>query len=300
MLEEAIRKIEELRQRAERFRAELSKNEMLTRYALIDPFLRLLGWNTEDPAQVKPEYSTGAGRPDYALMRDDGKTVLAFIGAKSLGKTEDLTQYIAYCVQEGVKYFVATDGVKWEVYDTFKERPLSEKRITSWDILNEPPGEVLRKAFVLFRFAPFSGEAPAPIGQAQPQVNVKVDETEGVPLSDLRVKPGSALSYRIIRFPDGREYEVRWWNDLLEQSAKWLVETGRLTRDKLPIPLGGTRYLVHHEPVHPNGKRFRNPKHIGDFWVETHDSAERLVEQATRLLQQYGNVDPRQVILLKR
>ena len=38
-----------LRGRIERHAANLSQSEMLTRYALVDPLLRELGWNTEDP-----------------------------------------------------------------------------------------------------------------------------------------------------------------------------------------------------------------------------------------------------------
>jgi predicted type IV restriction endonuclease len=74
-----------------------------------------------------PEFSTQAGKPDYALLGDDGKP-LAFLGAKSLGKQEDLNQYISYCVSEGVGYFITSDGVQWEV-----TKPLHLNRFTrSW------------------------------------------------------------------------------------------------------------------------------------------------------------------------
>ncbi|GBC72040.1 hypothetical protein HRbin02_01829 [Candidatus Calditenuaceae archaeon HR02] len=53
-----IDRIAELKGRVEVFRDKLSKNEVLTRYVLIDPFLKLLGWDTEDPRQVKPELMT--------------------------------------------------------------------------------------------------------------------------------------------------------------------------------------------------------------------------------------------------
>jgi len=72
----------------EKYRDQLSRNEMLTRYVLIDPFLRLLGWNVESPEHVSPEFSTQVGRPDYALLVD-GKPI-ASVGAKSLGKQEGL------------------------------------------------------------------------------------------------------------------------------------------------------------------------------------------------------------------
>ena len=46
------------------------QNEALTRYALVDPLLRALGWDTENPTVVIPEFSTGEGRADYALLTD--------------------------------------------------------------------------------------------------------------------------------------------------------------------------------------------------------------------------------------
>lgn len=48
--------------------AALQQNEMLTRYMLIDPVLRALGWDTEDPDVVVPECTTANGRMDYAPL----------------------------------------------------------------------------------------------------------------------------------------------------------------------------------------------------------------------------------------
>ncbi|MDE2686206.1 MAG: hypothetical protein OXI16_01710 [Chloroflexota bacterium] len=54
--------IEKLRQRIQSHRSILSGSEWLTRYTLIDPLLRELSWDTEDPELVIPEYSSGGGR----------------------------------------------------------------------------------------------------------------------------------------------------------------------------------------------------------------------------------------------
>ena len=67
--------IRQLRSRAQDHWEYLSTGERETRtkYALIDPILRSLGWNTEDPTQVKLEYGVNpdgeyARRVDYALF----------------------------------------------------------------------------------------------------------------------------------------------------------------------------------------------------------------------------------------
>ena len=48
-LENLLTLIEKLQERIDSHGDALKKNEMLTRYALIDPLLRELGWDTEDP-----------------------------------------------------------------------------------------------------------------------------------------------------------------------------------------------------------------------------------------------------------
>ena len=55
-LEDLITVIERLRERIQQQGGILSQSEMLTRNALIDPLLRALGWDTEDPTLVRPEY----------------------------------------------------------------------------------------------------------------------------------------------------------------------------------------------------------------------------------------------------
>ena len=60
----------------------LRQNEALTRYALIDPLLRELGWDTEDPTLVIPEYKGVGGSADYALF--SGDKLLMIVEAKKL------------------------------------------------------------------------------------------------------------------------------------------------------------------------------------------------------------------------
>ena len=67
-LESLLKLAETLKTRVSVHGAELGASEIRTRYALIDPLLRELGWDTSDPSAVIPEYSSGSGRADYALM----------------------------------------------------------------------------------------------------------------------------------------------------------------------------------------------------------------------------------------
>ncbi len=110
----AIREINEIRERIENYKTDLSKNETPVRYSLIDPFLSLLGWGTANPNQVVPEYSTGSGGTDCALI-DSESNLITFVGAKKLGTPEDLNQHITYCNSNNVSYFiVCKQRERWE------------------------------------------------------------------------------------------------------------------------------------------------------------------------------------------
>lgn len=268
---------------------------MLTRYAFIDPFLRLMGWNTEDPEHVRPEFSTQAGRPDYALLHG-GTTPLVFIGAKSLGKQEELQQYISYCVSEGVKYFIATDGARWEVYDTSILKPLVEKKIAEWDILREDPGEVLRKAFIIFRHAPFTGEAQKPITSQDTRREGEVEKV-GDPLSKIKPKPREKLMYHEIVFPDGKRYTLKAYADVLLRTVQWLAETNKLRRESLPVKTRGERHIVNTTPHHSSGKPFRSPKEVAGFFVEHHWSTKALIRYSKKILERF-HIDPSEVRLV--
>lgn len=84
--------IRRLRLRAQDHYEYLSTGERETRtkYALIDPILRSLGWDTEDPTQVKLEYEVDfkredARRVDYALFHNgDTSKPYILIEAKGL------------------------------------------------------------------------------------------------------------------------------------------------------------------------------------------------------------------------
>ncbi|MEM2000671.1 MAG: hypothetical protein QXO30_06515, partial [Candidatus Caldarchaeum sp.] len=87
-LRELIDLVETLKSRIKKHHDELQKNETLTRYVLVDPLLRALGWDTENPELLVPEMTTQSGRPDYTLLHNGQK--IAFVGVKALGKPEDL------------------------------------------------------------------------------------------------------------------------------------------------------------------------------------------------------------------
>lgn len=152
-LDSLLSLVEKLRERIEKHGSELRKSEALTRYALIDPLLRELGWDTEDPALVIPEYREAGGSADYALF--SGNKPLMMVEAKkldtSLRDEKVLIQGLAYCQKQGTRYLSVTDGRRWEIYETHKAVPINEKRIVEFDLKNGLAAEGCSKALVLRR-----------------------------------------------------------------------------------------------------------------------------------------------------
>lgn len=69
-------------EKMKKHRSLYEQNEMAVRDQIINPILKALGWNPENPEEVQPNISTEEGIPDYSLLKN-GKKVL-FIEAKKL------------------------------------------------------------------------------------------------------------------------------------------------------------------------------------------------------------------------
>lgn len=113
-----------------------SDSEAAVRQGIIDPLLRLLGWDTDNVQCVVPEYSVGGGRVDYALCHPSKKPRV-FIEAKAVGKVKKAAeQLFRYDSHERVSIAVATDGRKWIFFHptgvgTREERKIHELDLTT-------------------------------------------------------------------------------------------------------------------------------------------------------------------------
>ena len=284
-MRELLEAIERVRERIERHGSKLSQNEMLTRYALVDPILRALGWDTEDPEQVVPEFSTKAGRADYALLVKGEPYII--VEAKPLGATltNAAQQGVNYCVTEGIPYFVCTDGNRWVIYDTFKRVPLEEKIIAQAEISNggDVNYDAARQLLALWR------PAMPEVKVAKPPVLSRKGgpppTPSGLSLQELRkqMRPGQSPPTSI-RFPDGTQEDLRTWKDLLVAVAKWalpkLKQKGKLPLDNL---------IQDQDRLIQNGRQMLRPQDIGYGWLmETNFSSKDCVRNAVRILEAAG------------
>ena len=310
-LESLLTLVEKLRERIDVHGKALRQNETLTRYTLIDPLLRELGWDTGDPDLVIPEYKTDDGRPDYALL-SDGKPIM-MVEAKRLGtplQDKVLAQGLTYANGQGTKYFSVSDGARWEIYETFKPVRTAEKRIVEFDLKSGSAAEACLKALTLWEVRvsghvatgqipviepphnqPDSPEPPTP----QP-IPPSQDEHEWQPISELEPQAGSRFRSLVeVRFPDNSGVSVNSGWALLPAVVQWLVDGNYLTANDCPIPTKPRSKIcvVSSSPVHLNGRPFSNHGvQIGPVYLQRF-SGHKGIKAARTVIERVGQ-DPAQ------
>ena len=292
--------IETLKQRIAEHRTALRQSEALTRYALIDPFLREMGWDTEDPGCVFPEYRSGKGSVDYALL--SGGKAGVMIEAKRLDTPlqDVVAQGIQYCLMEGTQHFIVTDGSKWEVFETHRPVPIEEKLVVKFDLLNDAPEEVCGKALVLWRTAIDHGQlspGQTPLAR-QPAGLTTMEASEASvayystppedwqPFTNLNVGKGHKPPIELL-LPDGSRVKTPYWKSVLIESVRWAIEGGTLTASKIPLR-ASNRFLISDSRVDPRGKPMRGPVALGSFFLETNYSASACVRNSILAVKHAG------------
>lgn len=320
--------VQTLRERIGEHRSALSSNEMLTRYALVDPLLYELGWDTSDPATVVPEDTSGLGRgrPDYVLRTNGQPTMV--IEAKKLGSglQNGARQAVDYAMDASrqARYFAITDGQNWEIYDT--NRPANDMRVASFDIMASSPAEVCLKALALWRPSVEYGSVMAaetpivgldmvkrgvaesivpqtheseptpqkhPATQRPPATVPQSGETGQVWLPLSEFKPQLHTSPPVeIQFPDHSNISIKRWNAITIEIVRWLFEHGFLNQNNWNIRQN-VRYYVSDTRRHSSGKAFKNPHQIGPLWVEGDFTGVNHVKNSSFILKEVGQ-DPAQ------
>ena len=99
--------------------APANNSEMSTRYIIIDPILRSLGWDLSDPTQCVVDNVTTSGLPDYILLNHKGEHVIV-IEAKRIQEDTRCKKHIdqaagyANSIREA-RVMVLTNGQYWSI-----------------------------------------------------------------------------------------------------------------------------------------------------------------------------------------
>ncbi len=258
----------------------LSQNEYRTRLALIDPILDALGWDVSNPDLVLAEYEVGKRRADYALLGDDGQPK-ALIEAKHLGemgnpsKHED--QVFDYAFKQKVRFAGLTDGDRWIFEDVVAGFSGGQSRLLDVTISNESAYQCALKFLLLWHPTFSSGEplkANEPFLEEEkvypppPPPTSPNPPSEWISLTNYEYSHGQPS---FMRLPDSQEKQLAHWYGIVENTAEWLIEEGKLTTSMCPIKdivssdllsEGGARYLRYGELK--NGLFFNKNKSAKD------------------------------------
>ena len=196
---------------------------------------------------------------------------------------------------------IVTNGDRWEMYEVFRPARLEDRKLVSITIQDEPAHESALKTLHIWQPNLGSGSSvispPAPVigikdgenGNGDPPGPTPPEPAGGwIPITDAH-PVGGAKAPSAVRFPGGGEKPIQYWKHVLVEVAEWLIRNSALNAGKCPIGRGRSRYIIHSQPKHPNGKDFFEPRSLpAGLFVETNISASKAVSDCTFLIQHVG------------
>lgn len=279
VLDELQGVIENLRNMIQTHRAYLSGDETRTRQVLIDPLLRVLGWDVSDPDAVELEYRVEQQRADYALISDSRR--VALIEAKRLGidlEYDEIMQVLNYANRDGINYIIVTNGDRWEMYQVFKSAALEERLLMKLQLSRQLAHENALQALAMWNPNIASDNGPS---EAAEPVFIPSESAPDQPSSNAnepmkKVQPNSSPEYsdnwcsfeskyplgtKPIRLKiDSRiDAPVKHWKDVIHKVVAWLVDENILGVNDCPI--GTQKYtFIGCESMNPDGTPLKEPR----------------------------------------
>ena len=156
------------------------------------------------------------------------------------------------------------------------------------ELLNEFAG-LLRESIVAWSG---KGLGEIPTGKVKSWLRKKMFSGRRAPVSRRRVQHVQSSTKGTERAVvlAGEQIPIKHANEVLIQTAEWLVRQDRLHKEICPVIIGsGKLYLIHKEPTQPNGEKFRGPKELSNgLFVSTNFGTPPLINKSRNLLIQFG------------
>ena len=327
-LEETVEAILGLRQTIARYHENLKRNEIQTRASLIDPMLRVIGWDVSNPDEVVQETGRGAGVADYALKDRNTGMPLLLLESKSLntdlGKARE--QVAQYCYGEAVRSAIITDGDDWvlldidgDVFDDETDDAYDdeESHVTYNDIaqFSISRDDAVISAIIAQRFGnPLSspGVSRSEIESAmgpraetgvttQPDSRPGADHRDVKTLASLKELNNPPVPSKLL-FDDGFVFWIHTpaWYEAVRQIAIYVGEIySNLTDVDLPIRgyRSRTKFVANDRPRHENRREFGHEFEVGDgIYIELEHTPKSAVNAACTLLEAC-DIDPHSVVV---
>lgn len=102
-------------------------NEQATKYSMVMPFLKVLGYDIFDPAEVVPEYSTELvgknEKVDYAIIFNKDPMILIEVKkARTLLRVENVPQLMKYFNFTKAKFAILTNGIQYQFFSDLDDK----------------------------------------------------------------------------------------------------------------------------------------------------------------------------------
>jgi predicted type IV restriction endonuclease len=124
-----------------------SYSEADTILAIIQPLLGCLGWDRDNPDEVKPQYQVENGFVDFSLKLNNIDVI--FLEVKRTGEDLDKENYqnqlLRYAFGKGVRLAILTNGMTWWFYLPMKEVDWKKRKFYSIDIKKQDSADVVSK-----------------------------------------------------------------------------------------------------------------------------------------------------------
>ncbi len=301
--DELEKTVASVRDRIDNHRDRLKDDEMVTRMALVDPILRALGWDVADLTRVEVEhnYSRGRDSVDYALWNDSFRRHSSRVKPAGFVEAKKLTDPLVYGSDLKIqvdkyryytKFVILTDGERWKIYRTapvnFTEGPFSEFRIRD--------GNAVQKLTELQALL------------LEPDQNATPEGYGWVPLAAFNPPPRaknpkwwqSATEARpkAIKFPGVGSRPIETWQQIVEFTANWLHEDGKLLASKeikRPGKKATALLVTTSQPQGRNSSQWKRISKSGSY-VYTQGEFSTLLKYTKEILRAC-DVDPESVYL---
>ena len=121
-------------------------------------------------------------------------------------------------------------------------------------------------------------------------LDIKVEtRAGGVPAGKTERKPSPPATRATQMRIGSYSSQVRYSNEVLINTAEWLIQQGRLNEVQCPVSMGRTRNLINTKPKHRDGVDYKAPKELSNgLWLEANLSGEDCIRNARRLLETCG------------
>lgn len=119
-----------------------SYNEAETKQAIILPLLGQLGWDRDNPDELKPEYKVDNGKVDFSLRLNNTNEVFIEVKQTEKDLEKEQEQILGYSFRHGVGLAILTNGMTWWFFLPMKKGDWKTRKFHTIDIKEQETKEV--------------------------------------------------------------------------------------------------------------------------------------------------------------